>query len=123
MHGKLFLDTNALVALLRGDKLLMRALYEAEWVGTSVVCVLEFMAFPHLADAEKALFDTFLTKIDVISVDYYHPELMEAIVAIRRKKVLQLPDAIVVATALMHQATLVTADRAFADAGVPVYWI
>ncbi len=46
MNGsRLFLDTNAVIALLRGDSNLLTRCREAEWVGVSIVSELELVAF------------------------------------------------------------------------------
>ncbi len=43
MNGRYLLDTNAVVALLKGHPDLLRLLSAATWVGISVVTELEFL--------------------------------------------------------------------------------
>ena len=47
MSGRNFiLDTNAIVALLKGDSGIANILFDAEWIGISIISYLEFLAFP-----------------------------------------------------------------------------
>lgn len=60
MSGKRFLlDTNAVVALLRGEGDLPGVVEGAGWVGISIITVLEFLSFPALTAADRACFEDF----------------------------------------------------------------
>ncbi len=49
MPGKRYLfDTNALIALLQGNRELVALTQSAEWLGLSVINVLEFLGFDGL---------------------------------------------------------------------------
>ncbi len=48
---KYLLDTNAVVALLRGDPLLQKRLENAAWVGISILSEIEFLVSPTSASA------------------------------------------------------------------------
>lgn len=50
------LDTNALVALLQGHKGVMDLIDKAQWLGVSVINVLEFLGFDGLSESDRALF-------------------------------------------------------------------
>lgn len=55
MNGKRYLlDTNAVVALLRGHGPLLELLRDAEWVGVSVISQIEFLAFAGLGEPDRA---------------------------------------------------------------------
>jgi predicted nucleic acid-binding protein len=57
MSGERYLlDTNAAVALLRGDKALQQRLQNAEWVGISVLSQIEFLAFPNITQQDRQAF-------------------------------------------------------------------
>ena len=112
MNGKRYLlDTNAIIALLQGNKVVLQQLKGAEWVGISVISQLEFLVFPNLTDSDKAYFDEFLQRIDVIGLTGEQGPLITAIVDLRRQYRLKLPDAIIVGVALQYHATLVSADK------------
>jgi len=56
MNGNRYiLDTNAIVALLKGNNNLLNIAHKAEWIGISVVSYLEFLAFPDLSQQDKQL--------------------------------------------------------------------
>jgi predicted nucleic acid-binding protein len=66
MSGKrYFLDTNAIVQLLAGSRELLELLNQADYVATSVICELEYLAFPDLAKEDKELFEEFRARVEV----------------------------------------------------------
>lgn len=112
MNGERYLlDTNAVVALLRGDPTIVSQLKSAEWVGISVISQIEFLAFTGLSDADRNLFTEFLSRSHVVGLTGDATELINQIVAVRQTHRLKLPDAIIVASALTMRASLVTADQ------------
>jgi tRNA(fMet)-specific endonuclease VapC len=111
MLGKRFLlDTNALIALLLGNRELIALSQSADWLGTSVINVLEFLAFDGLTEQDRSLFQQLVSRIKVVDVAHHDAELMVHISALRLQKTLKLPDAIVMASAALHDATLITND-------------
>lgn len=118
MSGKRYLlDTNALIALLQGNRELVAICQSADWLGTSVVNVLEFLAFDELNEQDRSLFQQFLSRVTVVDVAHHNAELMAHIAALRQQKALKLPDAIVMASAALHQATLITNDVQLLNVG------
>jgi tRNA(fMet)-specific endonuclease VapC len=118
MSGKRYLlDTNAIISLLGGNRKLASDLQDAEWVGISVISQLEFLVFPNLSEADKALFETLLSRLEVVGLAASQPELLSHIIRLRQTRKLKLPDAIVAGTALYYKASLVTFDVHFD--GVP----
>ncbi len=111
MSGKRYvLDTNAIVALLRGHKQLSSLLDHAEWVGVSVISELEFLSFPGLGQEDEALFVLFCESVDVIGLQPDDMLLISQIACLRKATRLKLPDAIIGATAIVNDALLLTAD-------------
>jgi tRNA(fMet)-specific endonuclease VapC len=111
MPGKRYLlDTNALVALLRGHEGLTTIVSEAQWLGVSVVNVLEFLGFNDLSDADRALFLELTSRLVVVDLNFSEAELMQEIILLRKTRTVKLPDAIVMASATLYKATLVTND-------------
>jgi len=114
MNGKRYLlDTNAVVALLRGHAPLLALLRPAEWVGISVISQIEFLAFPGLTPPDRAALEAFTQRAEVVGLTAENRPLIDAIVALRQEQRLKLPDAIIAATALIQRASLVTADQRF----------
>ena len=113
MPGKRYLlDTNALVALLQGNPGLIELTRQAQWLGVSVINVLEFLGFDGLTEPDRLLFEELLERITVIDLNYSNAALMAHITALRQTRALKLPDAIVMASAALHQATVITQDAA-----------
>lgn len=121
MNGERYLlDTNAVIAVLRGHKPLLNRLRQAQWIGISILSQIEFLAFPDLPDEDRLCFAQFLARVDVVGLDRTQLRLIERIVEVRLASRLKLPDAIIVATALDSSATLVTGDERLLNlAGVP----
>ena len=112
MNGERYLlDTNAVVALLRGDAPIVARLNTAEWIGISVISQIEFLAFTGLSDADLALFAEFLRRANIVGLTGNDTALINQIVQVRQIHRLKLPDAIIAASALTMQATLMTADQ------------
>lgn len=82
----------------------------ADWLGTSVINVLEFLGFDGLTESDRLLFKQFVSRIAVVDVMHNNASLMAHIAALRQRKILKLPDAIVMASAALHEATLITND-------------
>ena len=114
MNGKFLLDTNAVIALLNGHASLTVLLQSATWVGITVITELEFLSFDGLSEQDKLLFEQFKSRIEVINLDTNDAPLIQEICQIRQTYHLKLPDAIIGAAAIQHQATLLSNDAIFA---------
>jgi len=112
MSGKRYLlDTNAIVCLLRGENALVHRLQSAEWVGISILSQIEFLAFPNLSENDRRIFQEFSDGVDVVGLERTERALIDRIVSLRAQYRLKLPDAIIAATAVERDATLITNDR------------
>jgi predicted nucleic acid-binding protein len=113
MNGtKYLLDTNAIIALLNGDDTIEEKLQTAEWIGTSVLCIIEFLSFYALTANDKNLLQKLMQRIEIIPIENSLPELMQ-VALLRRQTRLKLPDAVIAATAIKHNARLITNDKHF----------
>jgi tRNA(fMet)-specific endonuclease VapC len=111
MPGKRYLlDTNALVALLQGHKGLIALIDQAQWLGVSVINVLEFLGFDGLPESDRALFLELTSRLVVVDLVYGNTALMERVTDLRKTRAVKLPDAIVMASAALHDATVITND-------------
>jgi hypothetical protein len=105
------LDTNAVIAIVKGNSKLLARLNAATYVSFSIISVIEFMAFSNLSKEDKAVFEEMLAEANVIDLDYADKNLLNSIVAIRQTYKLKLPDAIIAATALTYNCQLVSNDK------------
>ena len=98
-------DTNIIIYLQKG--LLTRPLPRGEYL-LSVISELELRSFHGLDAASQSWLNTFLSDITIVELE---EQIKEITVRLRRAHRLRLPDAIIAASALAHQATLLTNDQ------------
>jgi len=98
------LDTNTIIYALQRRVTLPTADYSI-----SVITEMELLSFPQLSNQEEKVIRKLLSYFSIISLN---ESIKEKAIAIRRTKRLKLPDAIIVATAYINKATLVTSDKA-----------
>jgi tRNA(fMet)-specific endonuclease VapC len=114
MNGNRYLlDTNAIIALLKGDSSLIKLLQDANWLGISIISQIEFLAFSGLTEADVEIFHRFLQRVELINLNDKNESLIEQIIIIRQQYRLKLPDAIIAAMAKQNSAKLITRDRIF----------
>ena len=110
---KYLLDTNAIIALLSGNKSIEEILSNADWIGVSVISVLEFFSFPNLSVKDRLLFYTFLARIEIVDLSSSDFTYLENITLHKVESGLKLPDAIIACTAIQKEATLISNDEDF----------
>ncbi len=106
--NRYLLDTNILLYLI-GKKIPVDALPEGEF-SVSFVTELEVLSYPSITPQEEHQLKRLLHDIPVIDIT---AEIKERTIDLRKKYKLRLPDAIIAATALQFDATLVTNDKGF----------
>lgn len=104
-------DTNILIGLFSG-KINYRDI-EAERIFLSIISELEYLAYEKITINEIELYNKFKSVIKIVYMDEHSAELENTIIEIRKKYKLKLPDAIVAATAITNNATLITNDKEF----------
>ena len=84
MSGERYLlDTNAIIALLQGNRRLTQWLQAAEWVGISIISQLEFLSFTALSERELKAFNQFLQRVEIVRLSSEQTQLIEQIIAVR----------------------------------------
>lgn len=104
-------DTNTLINFFKGHPGLQQ--YTSSSVFLSIVTVLEFLSYPNITPADEALLSGFLKKVALIDLTMSNTSLFEQVVTVRKTYKLKLPDAIIAATGLVNNATVVTNDTNF----------
>lgn len=111
MNGeKYLLDTNAIIALLSGNRKLVHTLKSATWVGTFVNSLIEFLSFSSLDESDIVLFKNFVNRINVLSISSGFDAAL-SIAELRVKYKLKTPDVIIAHSALEKGLTLVSNDK------------
>lgn len=106
--GKFLLDTNAVLYIL-GGQINPESLPTGKYF-ISFIAELELLSYPSLTKNEEHAIKELLKEVDVININ---PEITTAAIALRKQYGLKIPDAIVCATSLFLDATLVTRDKDF----------
>lgn len=104
-------DTNILIGLFSGD--IDYRLIEAEEIILSVISEIEYLAYDKLSAVDRQTYTKFKNNIRLVYLDDNSETLRNKIIEIRKKYKLKLPDAIIAASAMINNATLVTNDKAF----------
>lgn len=108
------LDTNIVILYLQGDPVvvakILKVLNQERKLAISALTVTELLSYPKLNKKQKQDILTFITCIKVVPIGE-----ITAIKAadLRRKKKLQIGDALIAATALVEDAKLLTRDKHF----------
>lgn len=114
MNGDRFLlDTNAIVALLDGNTIINNLIIGSDWVGVSIVSVIEYISFSDLSVDDMDLLNNFLKRIEIVELTIDDFGLLLDISLVRMSYKLKLPDAIIAATSMANKASLITADKGF----------
>lgn len=113
MSGRFILDTNAVIALFRGNTTLIQTLKSANWIGISIITELEFLSFLNISENDTRLFNEFKENVEIVDLRTSDFELMETIITFRSKYKIKLPDAIIAATSLVQNSTLMSNDQIF----------
>ena len=98
------IDTN--IFILRINDRLAELLPRGEII-CSVITEMELLSFPKLTSSEETLIRAALSKVSIYGIDQ---DIKEEAIRLRRQSGLKLPDAIIAATAICHDAILVTND-------------
>lgn len=109
-----FLDTNAIIALLNGNKAIENAINNANWLGVSVINIVEFLSFSNLTLNDKKVFETFLQRVFIINLTFEdHIDMINTAATLRISYKLKLPDAIIAASTILNNSILITNDKQF----------
>jgi len=110
MNGKLLLDTNVILGFLKGDADIVNCLENAATAElcASVITRMELLSFHNITSEEETLIVDFLNLLSIISLNH---DIECKAIRLRRVTRRKLPDAIIAASAIESQATLITCDH------------
>lgn len=109
---KYLLDTNCIIELLQNENFqLLKRLENADWIGISIITIIEFLSFSRLKKVDKDLFTDLIKMIEVVDLKNENSELIDYTTSIRKKNKIKLPDSIILATAKIYDSILLTNDK------------
>jgi len=117
MNGKInfLLDTNIVLGFLNGHEAISR-LFQNHLTGkklaVSQITRLELLGYPGINSNEEKILNQFLDLVDVLPLNDL---VADKTISLRRTTRLKLPDAIIAATAMVNELTLVTCDNNLAN--------
>ena len=105
---RILLDSNMFIYAAAGEGLAVAALdaaTEAEWAGYSALSRLELLGFPRIKPNDEERLASLLACFDEVPID---KRVIDDAIAIRKRRKIKVPDAIIAASARVMRATLVT---------------
>jgi predicted nucleic acid-binding protein len=106
---KILIDTNIALYLLDGDATLAKALDQKE-IFLSVISEMELLSYPKITEVEIERIKAFVADCNLLELT---PSIKDKTITIRRNYNLKLPDAIIAATAIQANISLISADSMF----------
>lgn len=118
MNGRYLLDTNTIIYYLQGQPEWVRFVDDTPMTErfASIITRMELLSWRGLTETGENRVKAFLTDLTIIGVT---EEVELAAVALRKSTGVKLPDAIITATALVSNATLITRDQRLAGLDWP----
>ena len=109
MNRRYLLDTNAVIYLMSGR--LAFPLPDGRY-SISIITEIELLSFSGISTEEEKKIRDLLLLLDRV---YFTDTVRDEAIRLRRKNRLKLPDAIIAASALIHDAVLLANDQIFSS--------
>jgi len=103
------IDTNILVYMLQGNPK-VRYFAQEEFLAVSCITEMEILGKYQIFEEEKKIVEELLEQCNIIDITY---KIKQIAIKLRQNYRIKLPDAIIAATAIQQNLTLVTADKGF----------
>ena len=104
------IDTNILVYILQGNPK-VHYFAQEEFLAVSCITEIEILGKFQISEMEKETITELLEQSNIIDITY---KIKQIAIKLRQNYHIKLPDAIIAATAIQQNLTLVTADKGFA---------
>jgi predicted nucleic acid-binding protein len=101
-------DTNILINLLEGDKRLLS--YTEKLFAVSFVSEIELLGMPGITPSQIKISKSLLNDCVLIP---YSDEIKEIAIALKQKRKITLPDALIAATGIQYSMPILTFDKGF----------
>jgi predicted nucleic acid-binding protein len=109
--NRLLLDTNIILYYLSGDEKLIPLLEDSN-LFISIITEIELMGYSGFTKPDLENVQKFINYCSVIGVT---ESVKNKAIKLRRSKKLKLPDAIILATSIVHDIPFMTADKDFSQ--------
>jgi predicted nucleic acid-binding protein len=107
--NRLLVDTNIILYALKGDEALTELIHDQD-LYISFITRIELLSFPRIDAEGIKLIERFLEQVPVVESN---PVINADAIALRRKSGLEVPDAVIAASARFIGGRLLTADKDF----------
>lgn len=104
-NKKALLDSNIIIYLSKNMLDINKTLGEYEHLYISIITYMEVLGYKFDSHEEKALITEIINTFDIINTDQ---KIADRVIEIRAKSKIKLPDAIILATAQLLEADLIT---------------
>jgi len=110
MNGNsVFIDTNIVLYLLNGDSEVAKLL-QRKTIYISIISEIELLGYKGILESEKNVIQNFLNQCVIINITQ---SIKEKVIELKSTYAIKLPDALIAATAIIHDLHLITADKGF----------
>jgi predicted nucleic acid-binding protein len=101
------LDSNTIIYLSKGLVNIDNVIFDEEEYAISVITYMEVLGYNFESEKEeKFIRDLF----SLLKIKYLNSDIVQLVIALRKKQKIKLPDAIICATAIIEDACLLTND-------------
>ncbi len=108
----MLIDSNIIIYASKPEHRALRRLIATQSPAVSVVSYVEVLGYHRLLERERRLFEDFFVAAPMLQISV---EILECSTSLRQKKAVSLGDALIAATALVHDLELITANTADFD--------
>lgn len=112
MNGdNVLLDTNIVIGFLSGDEKIIQYFHEELVFSSFIVSQItrmELLGYPNITHDEEKRINQFLSHVKIITISN---DIENKVIYIRKKYKIKLPDAIIAATAIINDCSLITCDN------------
>ncbi|MGD9625936.1 MAG: type II toxin-antitoxin system VapC family toxin [Arcobacter sp.] len=102
-----FLDSNTIIYLSKGFVEVDEIFTDGEECGISIITYMEVLGYEFETSKEKAIIEELLSYMNIVYID---EAIAKKVIQIKQKNKIKLPDAIICATTMIHNGTLITND-------------
>ena len=101
------LDSNAIIYLSKGLVSIDDIISDDEEYAISVITYMEVLGYAFTSKEEEIFIENLLS---LMQIKYLNSNIVQRVIALRKKQKIKLPDAIICATAIEEEAYLLTND-------------